>query len=94
MLRRKERCYAIIYLFEVAVSGGCVGILSQRGDGHLGAAEPRPLARPHARPLPRPLASAAQGEAVGGVAVEPRHAELPLRHRHPRVAVAAVRGVS
>ena len=68
MLRRKERCYAILYLFEVAVSGGCVGILSQRGDGHLGAAEPRPLARPLARPLtrplPRPLASAAQGEAV------------------------------
>ena len=82
----------------MAVSGGCVGILSQRGDGHLGAAEPRPLARPLARPLtrplPRPLASAAQSEAVGGVAVEPRHAELPLRHRHPRVAVAAVREVS
>ena len=52
----------LLYLFEVAVSGRGVGILPQRGDGHLRAAEPRPLARPLARP--RPLAPAAHGEAV------------------------------
>ena len=53
---------ALLYLFEVAVSGRGVGILPQRGDGHLRAAEPRPLPRPLTRP--RPLAPAAHGEAV------------------------------
>ena len=53
---------ALLYLFEVAVSGRGVGILPQRDHGHLRAAEPRPLARPLARP--RPLAPAAHGEAV------------------------------
>ena len=53
---------ALLYLFEVAVSGRGVGILPQRGHGHLRAAEPRPLPRP--LPRPHPLAPAAHGEAV------------------------------
>ena len=59
----------------MAVSGaGQVG----GGDDHLLAAEglapPVPAGDPH---------------GVGRVAVQPRHRELALRHRHPRVQVAA-----